>query len=222
LSKFHLLYKGTEGGVKIFSSLKHNLFQQFPYSPSQLVGPTMPPHLLPPLPKSSMLVGHEARESVACAYVRAGGVHETRQRRMPAAARQAVLNSNGAATRICSTADVRDDGAPPRVRPPPRIRPPNLRRLDVTPAPAPLDPGECGDTGRAPDLVRPIEIDHPPAPPFISRRIYPGDPSGYRAVKPSPIPIHFFGSSLKQIPQESNHGDDEVAPAGAHARSRHV
>jgi hypothetical protein len=34
------------GGVKIFSSLKHNLLQQFPHFPSQLVGLTMPHHLL--------------------------------------------------------------------------------------------------------------------------------------------------------------------------------
>jgi hypothetical protein len=44
--------KVIRGGVKLFSSLKHNLFQQFPYSPSQLMGPTMPRHLLLPLPKS--------------------------------------------------------------------------------------------------------------------------------------------------------------------------
>jgi hypothetical protein len=36
----------------MFSSLKYNLVQQFPYSPSQFVGPTMPRHLLPLLPKS--------------------------------------------------------------------------------------------------------------------------------------------------------------------------
>jgi hypothetical protein len=41
-------------GVKIFSSLKHILLQQFPYSPSQLVDPTAPPQLLLPLPKSSI------------------------------------------------------------------------------------------------------------------------------------------------------------------------
>jgi hypothetical protein len=38
LSKFHPLYKAIGGGEKIFSSLKHNLFQQFPYSPSHIVG----------------------------------------------------------------------------------------------------------------------------------------------------------------------------------------
>jgi hypothetical protein len=37
-SKFHPLYEVIGGGVKIFSSLKHNLLQQFPYFPSQLVG----------------------------------------------------------------------------------------------------------------------------------------------------------------------------------------
>jgi hypothetical protein len=45
-SKFHPLYEVIGGGVKIFSSLKHNLLQQFPYFPSQLVGLTMPHHLL--------------------------------------------------------------------------------------------------------------------------------------------------------------------------------
>jgi hypothetical protein len=40
------------GEVKIFSSLKHIVLQQFPYSPSQLVGPTMPTHLLLPLYES--------------------------------------------------------------------------------------------------------------------------------------------------------------------------
>jgi hypothetical protein len=45
-SKFHPLYEVIGGGIKIFSSLKHNLLQQFPYFPSQLVGLTMPHHLL--------------------------------------------------------------------------------------------------------------------------------------------------------------------------------
>jgi hypothetical protein len=38
LSKFHPLYKAIGGGEKIFSSLKYNFFQQFPYSPSRRVG----------------------------------------------------------------------------------------------------------------------------------------------------------------------------------------
>jgi hypothetical protein len=46
-SKFHPLYEVNWGGVKIFSSLKYNLLQQFPYFPSQLVGLTMPHHLPP-------------------------------------------------------------------------------------------------------------------------------------------------------------------------------
>jgi hypothetical protein len=45
-SKFHPLYDVIGGGVKIFPSLKHNLLQQFPYFPSQLVGLTMPHHYL--------------------------------------------------------------------------------------------------------------------------------------------------------------------------------
>jgi hypothetical protein len=49
-SKFDPLYKVTGGGVKKFTSLKHNLLQQFPYSPSQLVGPTVPRKLLLPPP----------------------------------------------------------------------------------------------------------------------------------------------------------------------------
>jgi hypothetical protein len=51
-SKFHPLYQVIVDGVKIFSSLKYNLLQQFPYSPSQLVGPTMPRHPLSPSSKS--------------------------------------------------------------------------------------------------------------------------------------------------------------------------
>jgi hypothetical protein len=61
-SKFHPLFEVIGGGVKIFSSLKHNLLQQFPYFPSQLVGPTMPHHLLLPSPKSCI-----------CSVVEAGG-----------------------------------------------------------------------------------------------------------------------------------------------------
>jgi hypothetical protein len=53
-SKFDPLYKVIDDGVKIFSSPKHNLLQQFPYSPSQLAGLTMPRHLLLPLSKSSI------------------------------------------------------------------------------------------------------------------------------------------------------------------------
>jgi hypothetical protein len=34
LSKFDPLYEVIGDGVKIFASLKHNLLQQFPYSPS--------------------------------------------------------------------------------------------------------------------------------------------------------------------------------------------
>jgi hypothetical protein len=45
-SKFHPLYDVIGGGVKKFSSLKHNLLQQFPYFPSQLVGLIMPHHYL--------------------------------------------------------------------------------------------------------------------------------------------------------------------------------
>jgi hypothetical protein len=51
-SKFDSLYIVIGSGVKIFSSLKHIVLQQFPYSPSQLVGPTMPTHLLLPLYES--------------------------------------------------------------------------------------------------------------------------------------------------------------------------
>jgi hypothetical protein len=54
LEQLQPLYQVIGDGVKIFSSLKHILLQQFPYSPSQLVGPTAPPHLLLPLPKSSI------------------------------------------------------------------------------------------------------------------------------------------------------------------------
>jgi hypothetical protein len=55
-SKFDPLYKAIGSGVKIFSSPKHNLLQQFPYSPSQLVGPTMPRHPFFPSPKSSIFL----------------------------------------------------------------------------------------------------------------------------------------------------------------------
>jgi hypothetical protein len=51
-SKFDLLNTVIGCGVKIFSSLKQNLLQQFPYSPSQLVAPTMLPLLLLSLSKS--------------------------------------------------------------------------------------------------------------------------------------------------------------------------
>jgi hypothetical protein len=45
-------YKVTGGGVKIFHSLKHNLLQQSPYSPYQLMDPTTSRHPLLPLSKS--------------------------------------------------------------------------------------------------------------------------------------------------------------------------
>jgi hypothetical protein len=48
-----IIYIKLWGEVQIFLSLKHNLLQQFPYSPSQLVSPTMPHHPLILLPKSS-------------------------------------------------------------------------------------------------------------------------------------------------------------------------
>jgi hypothetical protein len=41
-SKFDPLYEVIGGGVKIFSSPKHNSLQQFPYFASQPVGPTIP------------------------------------------------------------------------------------------------------------------------------------------------------------------------------------
>jgi hypothetical protein len=53
-SKFRPLYKVIVGGVKIFSSPKHNLLQQFPYYDCQLVSRTVPRHLHVPLPKSGI------------------------------------------------------------------------------------------------------------------------------------------------------------------------
>jgi hypothetical protein len=62
--KFHPLYEVIGGGVKIFSSLKHNLLQQFPYFTSQLAGPTMPHHLLLPSPNlASVTVWRQEGES---------------------------------------------------------------------------------------------------------------------------------------------------------------
>jgi hypothetical protein len=63
-SKFHPLYEVIGGGVKIFSSLKHNLLQQFPYFRSQLVGPTMTHHLLSSPPNlASVAVWRQEGES---------------------------------------------------------------------------------------------------------------------------------------------------------------
>jgi hypothetical protein len=53
-SKFDSLYDVIGDGVKISLSLKHNLLQQFPYFPSQLVGPTTSRHHLFRSPKSSI------------------------------------------------------------------------------------------------------------------------------------------------------------------------
>jgi hypothetical protein len=72
MSKFHPLYEVIGGGVKIFSSLKHNLLQQFSYFPSQLVGLTMPHHLLPS-PKSCICSGVEAGGGIEWVPLIGGG-----------------------------------------------------------------------------------------------------------------------------------------------------
>jgi hypothetical protein len=72
-SKFHPLYEVIGGGVKIFSSLKHNMLQQFPYFPSQLVGLTMPHHLLLPSPKSCICSGVEAGGGIKWVPLIGGG-----------------------------------------------------------------------------------------------------------------------------------------------------
>jgi hypothetical protein len=61
-SKFDPLYEVIGGGVKIFSSPKHKLLQQFPYFASLLGGPTT---LLPSHPKSSILERPTAPPSTA-------------------------------------------------------------------------------------------------------------------------------------------------------------
>jgi hypothetical protein len=76
-SKFDPLYTLIWGRVKIFSFLKHNLLQQFPYSPSQLVGPTMPCHLLLPSPKSRIF-GCEAATRYGREAARLPGGEPTR------------------------------------------------------------------------------------------------------------------------------------------------
>jgi hypothetical protein len=72
-SKFHPLYEVIGGEVKIFSSLKHNMLQQFPYFPSQLMGPTMPHHLLLPSLESCICSGVEARGGIEWVPLIGGG-----------------------------------------------------------------------------------------------------------------------------------------------------